>query len=183
MFHPRPGPVELTIGGPGQFRACPTDAMGMPVSGDASSSWSRAWPPQQCLRVSAAQPARLPTAPDAHVGIVLFAETPGRLGRAQVTFNPQDGFAAYRLMRVTAQPALLRAGARAGNVAATVYDECTEGITFQVTGGRSDATCRATVSGTISGASNEGIQVKSADGSTVGPTPLIVVLWPSIKDP
>lgn len=178
LFHPVGGAVRVTVGGAGAFRLCPADATGLPVSGAASSSWGQAWPATRCRAVVSGESVRLPTPPDAHVGVLLLsAGADTAISSLEVSYQPRDGFAAYRLGRVAATPTLLAAGTRAGVVTATVYEDCSGAALYRVGTGPERSTCRSTVTGTVHGRPSDGVLVR-ADG-TAAATPLVVVVWPA----
>jgi hypothetical protein len=169
--------VNVSIAGAGRFRLCPSDATGLPVAGEASSSWGLAWPAGRCLLAAGGDTVRLPDPPDAHVGLLVFAAGPEQaVSEVGVHYRPTDAFAAYRLGEVTPQPTLLRGGRGLGTATATVYEQCAAGVAYRIDNGSEQLTCRSTVTGTL-GSVTDGVIVR-ATGSAAGPTPLIVVNWP-----
>jgi hypothetical protein len=177
LFHPNGGAVSVFIAGAGRYLLCPSDATGLPVAGDASSSWGPAWSSTRCRRLAGGDAVRLPDPPDAHVGILVLAAGSAQVvTEVEVHYRPTDAFAAYRLGEVTSQPTLLRGWPGVGPVTATVYDECTAGVTYQIDDGPQQPTCRSTVTGAL-GSINHSVILRPT-GSPTGPTPLIVVIWP-----
>jgi hypothetical protein len=177
LFHPDGGAVTVAVAGAGRFRLCPSDATGLPVTGEASSSWGLAWPAGRCRLAAGGDTVRLPDPPDAHVGLLVLAAGPEQaVSEVEVHYRPTDAFAAYRLGEVTPQPTLLRGGRGVGTATATVHDQCAAGVAYRIDNGSEQPTCRSTVTGTL-GSVTDGVIVRTT-GSAAGPTPLIVVNWP-----
>jgi len=182
LFHPLGGLVRLSVVGSGAFRVCPSDALGLPVAGDSSSSWSTGWLAIDCLRGSAGYTLDLPTPPNAHVGVVVTGNPSLTVSSLRITYRPQDDFAAYRLIDAPpgATPVLGRDGAR-GALSVVIEEECAPQAVLSVPntrGGEEEMpSCPGQLSGVVDGTPEQGVKVKVL-GTQPLSTPLISVTWP-----